>query len=360
MITINPLASYFPEIRSRLSVISQATEWPEFERQIEHHLVQTKLPVHLILPLACAASIGGDPRRALSTATSCAFLLVAMRWFDDLQDRDRNESLWNEIGTGRALNMASAALTISWKTLVDDENLPRTALQAYGKHTAALARGQDLDLQENSVQTMNDYWRLMRGKTGASLALACEVGALSACPDNSEIATVCARFGAHMGVLIQILDDLDGTFRPVGIGDLRAGKMTLPVLYGLAIDHEARAELADIVNTGCLANNADRVKAILDSIDTREFLVWCAFEEHKQAISCLQELPPIKSDDEKNGRDALRVYANLLMTGWENLLDKFDQSQSEAELDAAMNAVVGMNSHEESKVGNPHIVSEIH
>ena len=358
MIKTNSLASYLPDIRTRLSVISKASEWPEFERQIESHLVHTKLPVHLILPLACAAAIGGDPRKAISTATSCAFLLVAMRWFDDLQDRDRNESLWKEIGPGRALNMASAALNISWKTLADDETLPRAALQAYGKHTAALARGQDLDLQENSVQTMNDYWRLMRGKTGASLALACEVGALSACPDNSEMAAVCARFGTHMGVLMQILDDLDGTFRPIGIGDLRAGKTTLPVLYGLAIDHEARAELANIVHTGGLANNAGRVKTILDSIDTREFLVWCAFEEHKQAINCLQELPSIKSDDERNGRDALLVYANLLMTGWENLLDKSSQERSEEKIDPEDNAMKDIHRRDKSKTGNEDIVSE--
>lgn len=357
---MNPLASHFPEIRDRVSVISKASEWPEFERQIESHLVQTKLPIHLILPLACAAAIGGDPRKAISTATSCAFLLVAMRWFDDLQDRDRNESLWKEIGPGRALNMASAALNISWKTLADDETLSRAALQAYGKHTAALARGQDLDLQENSVQTMNDYWRLMCGKTGASLALACEVGALSACPDNSEMAAVCARFGAHMGVLMQILDDLDGTFRPVGIGDLRAGKTTLPVLYGLAIDHEGRAELACIVQGGCLANNADRVKNILDSIDTREFLVWCAFEEHKQAINCLQELPAIKNDDEKNGRDALLVYANLLMSGWENLLDKSGKERPEAQPATKDDAANGINCREEIKTDNQGIVSEFH
>lgn len=200
----------------------------------------------------------------------------------------------------------------------------------------------------------------MRGKTGASLALACEVGALSACPDNDEMAAVCARFGAHMGVLMQILDDLDGTFRPVGIGDLRAGKITLPVLYGLAIDHEARTELASIVRSGCLANNADRVKTILDSIDTREFLVWCAFEEHKQAIKCLQELPAIKSDDEKNGQDALLVYANLLMAGWENLLDKTGQERSEAELDPEDNAANVINRLEKSKTDNQGIVSEFH
>ncbi|MGH8050922.1 MAG: polyprenyl synthetase family protein [Arenimonas sp.] len=360
MNNVNPLSLYLPEIRARLSAIAHTSEWPDFERQVERHLTNTKLPTHLVLPLACAAAVGGDPRSALSTATSCGFLLLAMRWFDDLQDRDRSENLSSEIGTGRAINMSAAALNTAWKTLADDEMLPPAALKAFGKYTTALARGQDLDLQENIVQTMDDYWRLMREKTGASLALACEVGMLAARPDNPELADVCARFGMHMGILMQILDDLDGAFRPVGIGDLHAGKATLPVLYGLATDHEARNELADIVHSGSLSKHAERAKVILDSIDTREFLVWSAFEEHRQAISCLQELPPVKNAGEKNGRDALLVYANLLMNGWENLLEKSDPDRVTTEPDPKSNVINSIKIQEQNKAEKPVMLGELH
>ena len=128
-----------------------------------------------------------------------------------------------------------------------------------------------------------------------------------------------------MGVLMQILDDLDGTFHPDGIGDLRAGKVTLPVLYGLAIDHPVRDELAEIVHGGRLAQHNERVQVILESIDTREFLVWSAFEERKQAITCLQELPATAGEEMQAGRDALIAFADSLMAGWENLLERVDQ-----------------------------------
>lgn len=326
MSELNPLTRFLPEIRARLAAVACACEWPEFELQITRHLTQTSLPPHVMLPIASAAAIGGEPWRALSVSTACGLLIVSMRWFDDAQDLDRQESLWGELGSGRAINMASMALSAAWRALAEDEELPRAALGAFGKHTVALARGQDLDLQGGVARTLDDYWQLMRGKTGAALALGCEVGALAARPDNPQAANACARFGTHMGVLLQILDDLDGTFHPDGVGDLRAGKVTLPVLYGLAIDHPARDELAKIVHGGRLAQHGERVQVILESIDTREFLVWCAFEERKEAITCLWELPATEDKEMQAGRDALIAFADSLMVGWESLLERFDQS----------------------------------
>jgi geranylgeranyl pyrophosphate synthase len=318
--TLNRVTEFFPQIRERIIVSAQACAWPQFEMQIARHLTRTTLPPHVILPIASAGAVGGEPRRALPVAVGCAYLIVSMRWFDDTQDRDRPESLWREIGMGRAVNMAATALTVAWRALVDDKDLPSQALRVFGRHCLALAHGQDLDLSGGVARTLDDYWRVMRGKTGAALALGCEVGALAACPDNAHEANICGRIGQHMGILLQILDDLDGVFHPDGIGDLRAGKITLPVLYGLATDHSARDELAEIVHCGLLPARADRALAILESIDTREFLAWCAFEERKQALALLEELPASEGEMAKEGRQALAGFADSLVMGWEDLI----------------------------------------
>ena len=316
---LNPLTCHLPEIRARIAAAARDWEWPELEEQIARHLTRTRLPAHVMLPVASAAAAGGEPGRALSTAAAYGLLIVAMRWFDDVQDRDRDESLWQAVGPDRAVNMAAAALSAAWQALAEDPALPPAASRAFGRHTLALARGQDLDLQGGVARTLNDYWELMRRKTGASLALGCEVGALAARPDRPAAAQACSRFGAHMGVLLQILDDLDGVFHPDGAGDLRSGKATLPVLYGLAIDHRDRDELADIVHGGRLAQNSERVVAILESIDTREFLVWSAFEERRQAIACLGDLPAADCTAMHAGRDALLAFSDSLLVGWEDL-----------------------------------------
>ena len=309
-----------PEVREGIRQLAGACAWPAFESQVDRHLTRTSLPRHVILPLASAAAVGGQPRRALSTAVACAYLILASRWFDDLQDRDRPESLWSDLGMGRAINMGATALTVAWRALAEDKHLPNDALQAFGRRTVELAHGQELDLLSRVSRNLEEYWNVMRAKTGAAVALGCEVGALAARPDKPVQARICGRFGEHAGTLLQILDDLDGVFHPDGLGDLRAGKATLPVLYGLAVNHGAREELAEIVHRRLLPDYADRTLTILDSIDTREFLVWCAFEERKHAFKALDELPSSTDKSVCQGRQALKAFADSLMVGWEELL----------------------------------------
>jgi geranylgeranyl pyrophosphate synthase len=320
--TPNPLTVLYSDIRASIEAAARACAWADFEREIARHLTRTRLPPHVVLPLASARAVGGAPRRALSVAVACAFLIASMRWFDDAQDRDRGESLCNELGTGRAVNMAAAALTVAWNVLANDDALPPAVLHSFGRHTVVLAHGQDRDLQGGVPETLDDYWNLMRGKSGAALSLACEAGALAANPQDPSGAVICGRFGAHMGLAMQILDDLDGAFRPDGIGDIRAGKATLPVLYGLAVDHPGWAELHGIVSRGHLSARASRVCEILDAIDTREFLVWSAFEERKQALACVDELSARASGRGQVDCQGLRDFADLIVVEWESLLSR--------------------------------------
>ena len=322
----NPLTHFFPDIRKQLRVMALSCEWPDLQQQINKHLSDTQLPPHVILPIACAAAVGGRPENALSVSVACGLLILSMRWFDDAQDRDREDSLWAEVGMGRAVNMAAAALTASWSALTYDKKLPYEALKIFGQYTISLARGQDIDLRGGVAETIDDYWLLMQGKTGSALALACEVGVLATSKDT-VLAKTLGRFGMHMGVLLQILDDLDGTFHPDGRGDLQSGKVTLSVLYGLATEHTERCELVNIVQSGLLSQESSRVLTILENIETREFLVWNAFEERKKALSCLELIPVGEGEYVQSGLDALEAYADSLMVGWEDLLDKSQSSK---------------------------------
>ncbi|HEU4780776.1 MAG TPA: polyprenyl synthetase family protein [Steroidobacteraceae bacterium] len=326
------LLALLPAIRMEITRIARATGWGDFEHQVERHLTLPRLPPHVFLPLACARATGGDPRAAIPVAVACGYLMLALRWFDDAQDRDRRQSLCGEIGAARATNMAAAALTLAWQALGEDRSQVPAVRESFGRHTVALARGQDRDLISGVPDSIEEYWTLMREKTGAALALACEMGAWAGGSCDDAGAAALARFGEHAGVLIQILDDLDGTFLPDGMGDLRAGKVTLPVLYGLAIEHEALDELADIVYSGGLRMSADRVREILDCFDTREFLVWAAFEERRQALALVT--PPQSTE---SGIDAahcgeLRAYVDGLMVGWEALLADEKRKRSEGQV----------------------------
>ena len=81
-----------------------------------------------------------------------------------------------------------------------------------------------------------DYDLLIRSKTASLMSGACEVGALRA-PESQRKAM--ARFGYHLGMAFQIVDDLLDftadeavTGKPSGL-DLREHKVTLPLIHAL-------------------------------------------------------------------------------------------------------------------------------
>jgi len=89
-----------------------------------------------------------------------------------------------------------------------------------------------LDLREE------DYYRIITLKSARLLEASCRVGALVAGDDGAELAAF-GDFGLNAGMSFQITDDgLDFSARAAELGketfaDVRAGKVTLPLIYGL-------------------------------------------------------------------------------------------------------------------------------
>jgi len=93
--------------------------------------------------------------------------------------------------------------------------------------------------------TLDDYYRVAAGKTGALIASACESGIVLA-GGNGDEREACLRYGENLGLAFQIVDDLldylgdpERTGKEMG-NDLVEGKMTLPLLLALE-----RAEISD-------------------------------------------------------------------------------------------------------------------
>jgi hypothetical protein len=99
----NPLTVCYPGIRARLAAAARRCAWPAFEDEIDHHLTAVELPPTLLLPIASAAAAGGEPARAVTAAAACGFLVASLRWFDDAQDRDRDDALSARLGALAAL-----------------------------------------------------------------------------------------------------------------------------------------------------------------------------------------------------------------------------------------------------------------
>jgi geranylgeranyl diphosphate synthase type I len=307
------LNELLPQVRRHIEATLPAA-WPALGNLVREHLSGHPLPPPVILPLASCAAVGGQPEQAVPTAAAWALLLLSLRWFDDAQDQDRADGLWARVGVPRATNFAAAALTLSWKalTICHDDELPRPILDLFAEAALELADGQEQDLRDDQP-TVDCYWELMRKKCGSYFRLAAQAGALHGTRDPDLVAA-CGRYGEHVGLAIQILDDLEGVFFPRGEGDLALNKATLPVVYGMAVEHPRRDGLIDLVRTRQLALRAHDVRNWLDAIDTRGFMIWAALEQRAQAVQSLSLC------QEMAGRHALESFVNSLFSRFEDML----------------------------------------
>jgi geranylgeranyl diphosphate synthase type I len=278
--------------------------WPQLAAAV-HGIVDQPLGPLATLPLASCAAAGGDPAQAVPATAAWVAFNVAMRILDDVEDQDRSKALWTEIGMPRAVNFGVAAYMLGHELLAQalwSTDRYRAISRAFLRASLKIAAGQDFDLRDRP-DTLDDYWKAIEAKN--AYPVACMAGALCATEDARTLAT-CERFGYHVGLALQILDDLEGVWHPLGRGDLASGKITLPVLYGLNVAHDRREELKKLVVGGHLARNATRAREILDGIGARDFLIWSALQERTRALEALADCPG------RAGVTALTAFATVI------------------------------------------------
>lgn len=134
-----------------------------------------------------------------------------------------------------------------------------------------VSEGQALDIGMASSSKFppdSQYIGMITKKTAVLFATSCELGAICAADDNSDVANL-RNFGWNIGIAFQIVDDLIGvtgdsnvTKKPVG-NDIREGKKTLPIL--LALKKVRREEKDRIMKVfGSKNASANDVKAAVD------------------------------------------------------------------------------------------------
>jgi geranylgeranyl diphosphate synthase type I len=210
-----------------------------------------------LLTLLTCASAGADWHAALPVASSVELIHNFSLVHDDIQDqsdeRRGRPTVWKLWGVAQALNTGDALLVLgrlsTYRLL--NQGLPASRVQEnqrlLDQACLDLTRGQHLDLAFESRKdvTTAEYFAMIEGKTAALIAAAAACGACVAGAAD-ETAQAYWRYGRHLGLAFQVLDDILGTWgepdvtgKPAG-DDLRSRKKTLPALIGL----ERSAEFA--------------------------------------------------------------------------------------------------------------------
>jgi geranylgeranyl diphosphate synthase type I len=202
----------------------------------------------LLTLLTCAAA-RGDWRDALPAAAAVELVHNFSLIHDDIQDhsplRRGRRTVWNIWGVAQAINAGDAMFTLAHLTLLHLEHTcsPEIVLQASTiLHQACLelTQGQFLDLafETNQDVSIDDYWRMVSGKTAALLAAATELGALVAETDPASRQAY-RQFGHALGLAFQAQDDILGIWGDAALtgksseSDLLSGKKSLPVIFAL-------------------------------------------------------------------------------------------------------------------------------
>jgi geranylgeranyl diphosphate synthase, type I len=294
------LKSLYPEVEKTLLEAVPAY-WPGFGDALTSTL-NGRLPTEVALPLAACRAVGGNPADAVPVTAGLLAISISMRIMDDMQDRDRAGQLWELVGPARAFNYATAAQFLCFE-IIRKASYPDAVFHRI-HHTLLsaslhLTAGQDRDLY-GATTDFAAYWQMMEMKSATAYSLACASGAQVG-TNNSEWVNACGVFGHHVGMCMQLFNDMESIWDPSGVSDIEQGKYTLPLLYGLGVDHPERTQLQKLATNG-VAENAAAIVEILEGIDTKKCMIWLALKEREQALEALEYCP------DEEGKTALNAY----------------------------------------------------
>jgi octaprenyl-diphosphate synthase len=208
--------------------------------EVANHLIASggkRLRPMLTLAAAALCGYAGDGHVKL--AASVEFMHTATLLHDDVVDESdmrrgklAARMLW---GNEASVLVGDFLLGQAFKMMVEVASLG--ALEVLANAAAVIAEGEVMQLSaaKNTATTEDDYLAVIRSKTAALFAAACEVGPILAGGDKAAQAA-CRSYGMNLGIAFQLVDDaLDygGASATLGknVGDdFREGKITLPVV----------------------------------------------------------------------------------------------------------------------------------
>jgi octaprenyl-diphosphate synthase len=208
--------------------------------EVANHLISSggkRLRPMLTLASASLCNYSGEGHVKL--AASVEFMHTATLLHDDVVDQSdmrrgklAARMLW---GNEASVLVGDFLLGQAFKMMVEVGSLQ--ALDVLASAAATIAEGEVLQLSiaKSTDTSEDDYLAVIRAKTAALFAAACEVGPIIADRPKAERAA-CRSYGMNLGIAFQLVDDaLDYGGAAAKLGkntgdDFREGKITLPIV----------------------------------------------------------------------------------------------------------------------------------
>lgn len=286
---------------------------------ITQHIIKSggkRLRPLLVILAARALGVSGD-REHLELAAIIEFVHTATLLHDDVIDESqlrRGEQTANALWGNEASVLSGDFLySRAFQILTRRGNVD--IMRALSDTTNAIAEGEVLQLmyRNNPEVTEANYMQVITAKTAKLFESSCEIAGLCANAPTEQTQAM-ARYGLHLGLAFQIIDDLlDYTANAEQMGknvgdDLAEGKVTLPLLHTL--QHCSDSQKALIINT-IEHGGLEHLDDILAALKTTQAAEYCLEKTHyhlNTARDALNHIPASKY------REALELLLDFVVT----------------------------------------------
>ncbi|MFE5947565.1 polyprenyl synthetase family protein [Streptomyces sp. NPDC056480] len=279
------------------------------------------------LAVLSAEAAGAAPTVAIPGGIAVELVHNFSLLHDDFMDGDTERrhrpAAWTVFGGTWAILTGDALLALAPQVLWE-QGAPSVAAQAVKRLTdtnCQMVDGQarDLAFEQRDHVDISECLQMEAEKTASLLGLSACIGAVLSGAEDTMVEAL-ERYGHHLGMAFQAVDDLLGIWGPADAtgktawSDLRRRKKTLPVLAALAEGGDASRQLADQ-----LSNPADRGAESDSLLALRALLIekaggrnWTERQvrwHHEAALNALDDVPiPQRT------RKKLTDFSETLMT----------------------------------------------
>jgi secondary thiamine-phosphate synthase enzyme len=220
------------------------------------------------------ASIGprNDPLRAAALAAAVELLHNATLVHDDYVDESTHRrgqpTVASQEGPERAIAVGDYYFAKATRMIADIDLPSISSSLAEALEAICASQIDDVAMRGSYPGDRESYLRVVRGKTAALFAAACETGAiLSDAP--RDVTGALRRFGHELGIAFQMADDVvdfsPSSGKPVGL-DIRQRTLSLPLIYA-AEDRVVGPEVRRLLAGSLGEDEVDRVVDLVTSSD---------------------------------------------------------------------------------------------
>ncbi|MEV6844616.1 polyprenyl synthetase family protein [Actinoplanes sp. NPDC051411] len=256
-----------------------------------------ELPAWLALLAARAA--GGRYSSGVPAGVAVEFVHNFSLIHDDVMEgnpqRHGRPTSWAVFGVGRALLAGDALLALAAE-IVAPADRGTAAVQRLGGAVRRLTAGHaaELDIEQRESLDLDECLGIAADKTGALLSCSGALGTLAG-GGPPQLVEKMASFGGHLGVAVQLVDDVLGiwgdvqvTGKPAG-ADLRAGKRTLPVVRAAMGDPFTARAVSEFYRRRS-PHSATDVQRIADLVEAAGGRAWAGDQAWREATAALTAL----------------------------------------------------------------------